>query len=110
MAILSLFDARSPAARIVKVAVEADPVLTLVVTLISPSVAERDGVVSGSASAKLTVFELNVNLAWAFIVAFIVRVAFVEAASARLETNSRANVTGKATNNIFFTFFLPLSL
>ena len=73
---------------------EEDAVLTFTVTLTVFSSAGMDGVVSGSASGKLIVFVLKINLARAWTAAFMVRVATARSpAKVKVDPISKARVT-----------------
>jgi hypothetical protein len=95
---------KSPAAWWVNVAVELAPVLTLAVTETGFSLAEIEGVATGSASGKLMLPTPNVNVALGETVAFIVKgrvlVAWANAPPAIVKTKPKTIVNP----NHFFIF------
>jgi hypothetical protein len=106
MGILSLPEIRFPPAATVRVTVLDAPVLALAVTVTEAGVDEIEGVVSGSALAKLTEPALKVSLALFDTVAFIVKVPVSEAAIAAAVPQSimAANIRVKV-----FRVFILLS-
>ena len=106
--IVSLPLTKSPAARWVNVAVEADPVLTFAVTETAFSLAGTEGAASGSASGKVILLFVNDSVALALTVALTVKfcVAFAAKAPVAIKTKPKQIANTKLTFFIFSSSFL----
>ena len=113
--IVSLPLTKSPAARWVNVAVEADPVLTFAVTETAFSLAGTEGVASGSASGKWMLVCPIDNVALALTVALTVKfcVAVTAKAPVAIKTKPKPITNTKLTFLTFsssFSFLIPFNL
>jgi hypothetical protein len=106
MAIESLPDFKSSAAVQVKVAVLAEPVLTLAVTPIVGGVEGIAGTVSGSESANVIAEVVKLRVAWALTVALMVR-DWVSVAAATKLTPIKTRMALRST---MFAVFMGILL